>query len=61
MVEQKKENRSFGEVLRLLSSFGAIEVSFASKMIAAVDPNKPIGNVGRYFSRTAFQRTNWRI
>ena len=43
LEEQKKEGRSFREILQCLESVnGTIDVSFVSKMMAAVDPNLPI-------------------
>lgn len=43
MEEQKSANRSFKNLLLLLAPVnGTIEVSFASKLLAAVDPSLPI-------------------
>lgn len=42
MEEQKTENRSFEEVLEELAVYKSVEVSFSSKLIATVDPAKPI-------------------
>lgn len=58
MVEQKKYHRSFGEILTELSAFGSVEVSFASKMIAAVEPDKPIWD--QYVIRNLGLENEWR-
>lgn len=58
MVEQKECHRSFGEVLTELSAFGSVEVSFASKMIAAVEPDKPIWD--QYVIRNLGFEHEWR-
>lgn len=58
MVEQKECHRSFGEVLTELSAFGSVEVSFASKMIAAVEPDKPIWD--QYVIRNLGFEYEWR-
>lgn len=43
LEEQKKADRPFREILQYLESVnGAIDVSFVSKMMAAVDPSLPI-------------------
>ena len=43
MIEQKKEKKSFVEILNSLSSFGNIEASFASKLISAIDSENRFG------------------
>ena len=43
MVEQKEKRKSFGDVLTVLyKKQNTIEVSFTSKLISSIDPNKPI-------------------
>lgn len=41
-VRQRENPLSFEELLRAMDEFGSLEVSFVSKMIATVNPNKPI-------------------
>ena len=42
MEEQPIKNRSFEELLRELLLYGNVEVSFSSKLLSTIDPNRPI-------------------
>ena len=57
MVEQKGEKRSFEEILKKLSKYGNVEVSFASKLVSAIDPGKPIWD--QYVIKNLGLYTKW--
>lgn len=42
LEEQKAFHRSFEELLHEMAAYGSLEVSFVSKLIATVNPKKPI-------------------
>jgi len=42
MEEQAKKARTFEGLLRELLPFGAIDVSFSSKLLSTIDPSRPI-------------------
>ena len=60
LEEQKEKQRSFSEILKLLYACnGKVEVSFASKLIAVVNPTKPIWD--KYVIKNFGLEDRWRI
>ena len=42
MIQQKKQEKTFEDLLKELAVYGNIEVSFSSKLLATADTNRPI-------------------
>lgn len=57
LLEQKSIRRSFENLLREMDEFGSLEVSFISKLIATIEPQKPIWD--QYVIRNLEMENAW--